>query len=353
MNIPKYLTIILCAVFVLFFSFWCFFVATPDYSFSERRALATMPEITWESIKTGEFAKEFEEYTTDRFPLRDAWRSIKAYARLGLFMQKENNDIFVKDGHIGKIEYPINYEMLDYSISLFNKVKDKYFQDNRVYFSVIPDKNKYISDLKLDYDALEEYIKNGLQFASYISVDHLLSADDYYFTDSHWKQEKIVDVAKHLAQTMGTDVPDDYETYTLNTEFNGVYSGQSALNFKPDKIRYLSNDIIENLRVTGANAVYDMGRADSKDPYEFFLSGNQPLVKIENPNSQSGKKLLVFRDSFASSLMPILAQGYNEVTMVDLRYMNSELLNQFVDFSDSDVLFLYSASLLNNSTSMK
>ncbi len=353
MKIKMYLTIALCLGFVLFFSFWCFFITTPDYSDAERRALAKMPEITWQSIKSGEFAKKFEEYTTDRFPARNMWRSIKAYTRLNVFMQKENNDIFVKDGHISKIEYPLNTDMLDYAISLFTKINNKHLQQNNVYISIIPDKNKYLADLKLDYDKLENYMYDRLQFCKPIQIGHLLSADDYYYTDSHWKQENIADVAQHLATSMGTTLLYDYETFALNTPFKGVYAGQSALNCEPDSIQYLSNHIINNLQVSGANAVYDMKKADSKDPYEFFLSGNQPLVKIKNPNSTNAKKLVVFRDSFASSLMPLLAQGYSEVTMIDLRYMNSALLDQVVDFSQADVLFLYSAGLLNNSTSMR
>ena len=88
MKIQKYLSVVFCATFILFFSFWCFFVATPDYSESERRTLAKFPEITWQSIWSGDFAKKFEEYTTDRFPIRDKWRSIKAYTRLNLLLQK-------------------------------------------------------------------------------------------------------------------------------------------------------------------------------------------------------------------------------------------------------------------------
>lgn len=353
MKFSKYFTVFLCLVFVLFFSFWCFFVPTPDYSNAERRALAKMPEFTWQSIKTGEFAKEFEEYTTDRFPARDVWRSVKAYVRLNVFMQNENNNIFVKDGHISKIEYPLSIDMLDYAISLFTKIYDKHLQQNNVYITIIPDKNKYIADLKMDYDKLEDYVYEGLDFCTPISIDNFLSAEDYYYTDSHWKQENIVDVAQHIANSMGTSIPGDYDVFTLETSFNGVYAGQSALKCEPDVIKYLQNDTIKNLEVTGAKAVYDKSKADSKDPYEFFMSGNQPFVKIKNPNNSSSKRLVVFRDSFASSLMPLLSQGYSEVVMVDLRYTNSSLLEKIVDFSNADVLFLYSASLLNNSTSMR
>lgn len=353
MKIQKYLTIGLCLLFVLFFSSWCFFIETPDYSYSERRSLAKMPEITWQRIKSGEFAEKFEEYTTDRFPLRDIFRSIKANTRLNVFLQKENNGIFVKDGHISKIDYPMNEKMLDYAVSLFSKIQQNHLKENEVYFTVIPDKNKYLADLKFDYDKLENYIYDNLKFATPIKIDDMLSANDYYFTDSHWKQEEIIDVAKHIAKSMGTDIPDSYETKALETSFLGVYAGQSALKCEGDVIKYLSNDIIKNLQVTGAKAVYDKRKADSKDPYEFFLSGNMPLVNIKNPNNPNSKRLIVFRDSFASSLMPLLAQGYSEVTMIDLRYMNSALLEKMVDFTDAQVLFIYSANLLNNSTSMK
>lgn len=353
MKIQKYLTITFCSVFVLFFSFWCYFIETPDYSYSERRTLAKRPQITWESIKSGEFATAFEEYTTDRFPIRDFFRSIKAYTRLNLLMQKENNNIFVKNGHISKIEYPMNTEMLDYAVSLFSDIRSKHFKDNDVYFTVVPDKNKYLADLKIDYDKLEEYMYDNLKFCKPIRISQLLSEKDYYFTDSHWKQQEIRKIAKHIAKSMGTNIPDKYKILTLKTPFYGVYSGQSALKTKPDVIKYLNNSIIENLQVTGADAVYDMKKANGKDPYEFFLSGNQPLVKIKNPKNKDGKRLIVFRDSFASSLMPLLAQGYSEVTMIDLRYMNSLLLEEMVDFSDAQILFIYSANLLNNSISMK
>lgn len=353
MKIQKYLTVFLCSFFVLALSFWCFFIKTPDYSDAERRVLAKFPEITWQNIKTGKFSSDFETYATERFPLRDGWRSIKAYTRLNLFLQNENNNIFVKDGHISKTEYPLNHEMLDYAACLFTNVKEQYFKNNKTYLAIIPDKNKYIADLKLDYDELEKYMQNTLPFCTPIQIGKLLSADDYYFTDSHWKQENIIDIAKHIANSMGTDIPTDYKTNVLTTDFYGVYAGQSALKVKPDTINYLTNDNINNLEVTGASAVYDFKKANSKDPYEFFSSGNQPLVTIKNRGSTTDKKLIVFRDSFASSIMPLLAQGYSQVTMVDLRYINSSLLSQYVDFEDADILFLYSSSVLNNSTSMK
>lgn len=351
------LTVLLCGLFMLVFTVWCFTGKTPDYSDSERRVLKSFPEFSFESFASGKFAKDFESYSTERFPLRDSFRSIKAYARLYGFMQKDNNDLFVADSHLSKLTYPENPVMTSHATELLTKVKDTYFPDSKVYLSVIPDKNMYIAEengyLSIDYKGFTDRIREGLPFAEYIEVSHLLSADDYYLTDTHWKQENITDVASTIAQGMGKELKDTYTENVMEYPFNGVYVGQSALKVKPDAITYLTNDTINNLQVEGANAVYDMSKAQSKDPYEIFLSGTQPLIKITNPANQSGDRLIIFRDSFGSSITPLLSEAYSEITLVDLRYISSNLLGEYVDFENADVLFMYSTVILNDSLSLK
>ena len=51
--------------------------------------------------------------------------------------------------------------------------------------------------------------------------------------------------------------------------------------------------------------------------------------------------------------MPLLAEGYSKITLVDIRYMQSGLLERFLEFEDQDVLFLYSTSVLNHSETLK
>ena len=283
MKIKNIISVLLCGVFILALAAWCFFGPKAEYSESERRTLAKLPEITWESIYTGKFASGFEEYATDVFPMRDLWRSIKAYTRLGLFAQKDNNDLFLKDGHIGKLEYPMKPNMMDYAAKLFTKAYEENFPNANVYFAMIPDKNKDLADLKLDYAEFEAQMQEKLPFATPIGISDLLSSEDFYYTDTHWRQDKITDVADRLAQTMGTKLPQEYEKRELDVDFYGVYAGQSAMNPEPDTITVLTNETIEGLKVqlldlnTGglkASVVYDMDKAKGKDPYELFLSGN-------------------------------------------------------------------------------
>jgi hypothetical protein len=109
-----------------------------------------------------------------------------------------------------------------------------------------------------------------------------------------------------------------------------------------------------NTGMMNSSEVYDMEKAEGKDPYELFLSGNQPYVRITNPANPEGKRLVVFRDSFGSSIAPLLAQGYSEVILLDLRYLSSAFVGKVgIDFRNADVLFLYSTLLLNSSTGMR
>ena len=370
---------------------WTVIADTPDYSDSERRVLASFPEISAESILEGDFAEGFDEYAVERFPARDMWRGIKAYASKA-FLQKDNNGIYTVDGHISKLEYPMNTAMLDHAASVFSKVNELYLDSEgdgsensigNVYFAMIPDKNRYLAEpsghLALDYDKLTEYMVDKMDFAEYIEIADLLEASDYYYTDSHWRQEKITDVADRLLQQMammngeeqattGKSSLGDFRTETATSDFEGVYLGQSALKWQPDTIKYLTNDAIEKAEVSlegveGTKTVYNMDKLAGKDPYEMFLSGNQSIVTIKNPmagesginddSAASSKRLVMFRDSFGSSLAPLLIENYSEIVLVDLRYISSDLVGDYVDFQGADVLFMYSTSMLNNSLAIR
>ena len=146
----------------------------------------------------------------------------------------------------------------------------------------------------------------------------------------------------------------------METPFYGVYYGQAALPVKPDKLYYLESDILRECKVTSYDTgkpeetvIYNMEKAKGNDAYELFLSGTSALQVIENPAVSEEKELIVFRDSFGSSLIPLLADGYSKITIIDTRYVNSALLGNLVDFQGQDTLFIYSTLILNNSMSMR
>ena len=159
--------------------------------------------------------------------------------------------------------------------------------------------------------------------------------------------------------------PVEYTMNTLSEPFYGVYYGQAALPHKPDEMHYLTNETLKNCTVTYFDGkkepvsadMYDINKAKGKDPYELFLSGTMPLITMDNPSSQSARTLLMFRDSFGSSLAPLLVPYYERIIMIDIRYMKSDVLGNYVPFEslseeNTDVLFLYSTYVLNDSMSL-
>ena len=86
----------------------------------------------------------------------------------------------------------------------------------------------------------------------------------------------------------------------------------------------------------------------------MFLSGSLAVITIENPNATSDKELVMFRDSFGSSIMPLLAESYAKITLCDIRYIAPADLANYVDFENcDDMLFLYSTLIVDAATALR
>ena len=224
-------SILLCTVFVLMIgilSVWFLLKGENGYSVSERRELAKFPKLDFETVMNGSFTSEFEDYCRDRFPARDSFRSVKAVSEFFIFGNTTCNGFYLHDGHIGKTEYPMNTSSLDGAAEKIKFLYDKFLSGNveNTYFSLIIDKNAFLTEgakvLSMDYNEYEKYITEKLSFAEYISIYELLGADDFYFTDQHWKQESIVDVADKISGAMGNPISESFEKIKLDNPFYGI-----------------------------------------------------------------------------------------------------------------------------------
>lgn len=357
--------IAVAAVVIFGLGLWSIIKPDTEFSDSERRHLAKMPEVSAQNIflEKGDqsFMMEFEAYATDQFPFREEFRRLNSMFSRYCFGKKEINDIYVADSYAAKLEYRLNESSLDWAAGRFKYIADRYLEDSKAYIAVIPDKGYYLARNNgypsMDYEKLFDTVKEETSdFAEYIDLTGLLGPESYYRTDTHWRQERIIPVAEHIAGSMGAVFDGDYSVNTLEKPFYGVYYGQMALPMKPDTLEYLTNAVLDNAVVHCLDgeeperiSVYDMEKAVGKDSYEIFLSGSRALITIENPYASEQKELVIFRDSFGSSLAPLLAGGYSKITLVDIRYISPAFVGKFVDFEGADVLFLYSTLVLNNS----
>lgn len=277
---------------------------------------------------------------------------------------RDENGVYTALGYAAKLNYPLDEDSVSYAAGRFGYVYEQYLKDNceNIYVSIIPDKNYFLAEENgypaLDYSRLTEVLIGQMEYAQYIDIFPLLELSDYYRTDTHWRQEKITDVAAFIAEKMGVTLSAEYTESALDAPFFGIHCRQADIDIEPDALVYLQNEMLKQCRVYDAETdsyldVYNMELAAGNDPYEIFLSGAKSLLIIENPNAASEKELIVFRDSYASSIAPLWAEGYSKITLVDIRYLFPDLLTRFVDFHGQDVLFLYSTLVLNNSITIK
>lgn len=342
---------------------WNIFKSDEEVSSWERRKLQQFPALSWSSLQSGEFMKEFESYLSDQFPMRDMFRRLKAKIHFDLLGQKDNSGVYITQGHASKIDAVLNKSRVEDFNKKIGEFYSMYLEntDCKAYYSIIPDKNYFLAQQNgypaFDYKELFELVDSGLGFMTEIEIADLLSVEDYYTTDTHWKQQRITAVAEKIRREMGMDAVTDYEEKTVG-DFYGVYYGQSALDLAPDEIRYLTDEEIEsctvyNLETNKTTAVYDMEKLSSVDLYDIYLSGAVSFMEITNPSAKTGKELVIFRDSFGSSLAPLLLSGYEKVTLIDTRYIMPEMIGNYIEFSNQDVLFVYSTMIVNNSGALK
>ena len=366
--VDKTKNIVLSLVFLVII-FGMFFInickEQEDISLAERRKLAKFPEITLNSILKGNFSEDFENYTMDQFFYREAFRRLKANVEMKLLNKKDFNNIYEYNNTLIKQEYPLNEKSVLNIAKKINQINEKYLdKTNNIYFSIVPDKNYYTDEnkyLKLDYNKLEELMIKNLNTMQYIDIFDCLDLSNYYYTDTHWKQEDLLGVANKIATEMKFNeyLKNNFQTIELTT-FKGVYAGQFPLENKNNKdtIQILTNEEIEKAKVYNYDTkkeskVYDLNKLTANDKYDIYLSGASSILTIENSNSKAEKELIIFRDSFGSSLIPLFIEAYQKITVVDIRYINLNLLGEYIDFKNKDILFLYSTSIINNSESIK
>lgn len=341
-------------------------IIAPDIeiSRSERRKLAVMPEITLKAVMSSEFSDDFEKYALDQFVLRDSFRTVKATTQFYLLWQLENNGIYIADGTVSKIESTLNEAQILTACDKINSVRDEYFNGKTVYFALVPDKNYYIAEKNgypsLDFDAMKAILADKLSGFSFIELTDCLTSADYYVTDTHWKQASLGRVRDRIAEVLSLTLPslESYDSHTLSP-FYGVYYGQSALPLPPDDITYLTNPATEassvfNLEINGDQPVYNLEKFTGLDSYDVFMSGAAAFQVATNPMCESGRSLIIFRDSFGGSLVPLLLDAYQTVTLVDLRYISSSLLGDYMEVDDNtDILFMYSPLIINNGSMLR
>lgn len=324
---------------------------TPDRDVSsyERRKLVGV-----EKLKS-DFVDNLDDYMSDQFPFRDGLISLASFVERKILRNASANDVYLEDGYAIEKNYPMDEKSVDNFVKKISYINDNYLKNSRVFYTLLPDKSYFLKEgLRLDFDELVKRVRT--LDITYIDGMSQFELEDYYRTDIHIKQPSYLKFVNVLGDAMGFGIV-DYERRV--SKYDGFYGATySKVPFvSPDTISYLESEytnaaVVRHLEY-GEKAVYDESAFRGVDAYDVFLSGASSLVEVTNPMLESDRRIVIFRDSFASSLAPLLIPYYKKITLVDLRYISLDNASEYIDFDGADVLFMYSTLIANNSALLK
>lgn len=336
------------------------FVLLPEQNFSEKekRYLAQFPEVTWENIASGKFGEEVETYLADHIPGRDFLVGLAAYYDRYSGRQV-TKDVYVAEGD-RIVEAPVAWDeaAAQKNMNAINRFAEAVGQ--KVDLMIVPSagfcleetvqglKDPYTdTQIIRDIYAMAEERVEGIDLIPAFNAVNDPGAL-YYRTDHHWTSRGAYAAYKAYMELQDRPYPAESDfTVTSHGGFYGSTYSRSGL--------WLTKS--ENVELWDTGAAFTVTNAETKEPhqglfyeerlqeldkYTVYLDGNHSLVRIENPAAAGKGNLLVIRDSYANCLGTFLANSYESVTLVDLRYYRSPVSELVAQGDFTDILVCYS-----------
>lgn len=338
-----------------------------SFSENEKRVLSEAPQIDAAGIADGSVFRSIESYLSDHFPGRELWVGANAYLENAEGRGATEDIVRGTDDWLFTAPVSDDRETLWDNMQAITTFAEK--QSVPVTMMAVPSAGAVVSDklpaLHLPYpdaDLLEEARRIAGNTLHWVDLyTDFCSAEQperlYYRTDHHWTTEGAYRAYCLMMEELGqSSVPHDDFTVEQITDFYGTSYSKSGLWLtEPDTLELWTDSDIQ-----AVTTVYDANRADpvtregmffreyleDADKYPVFLSGNHARVHIET-NADSGKRLLVIKDSYAHALAPFLAEEYSTIDLIDLRYFKQQTISSWLEENPADeILLVYGLSSL-------
>jgi len=351
---------------------------TPDraYSRSEKRSLAAFPSLNAEALLDGEFMDSLEDYLADQFPLRESLMKLKSALDLTLGIRESQDVFYLSDGSLAERFTMPSGKKTEALLAELNDFGEEYSEDRTLTFLLAPtavsirtsllpenaltdDQNAYIDGL---YEGLSDRFTT-LDVRDTFEERTNAGENLYYLTDHHWNTEGASLAASAYLQSVGIEETEELERGIVCNDFAGSLIQKSG--YAPEvrdavEICRLpqdpGNDFLYSVTYPYSHvqsaSLYDADALSGDDPYQVFFGGNHPTVLIET-SLDTGRNLLIIKDSFANCVVPFLVPYFDSVTMVDPRYYYDDLELLILENRFTDILFLYNANTLSEDSSLR
>lgn len=310
-------------------------ILAPSKKFSEveNRQLQQMPEFSVESLFSGKFTSEYEEFITDQFVFRDSWISIKSGVERLLGKREVNGVYFADDGYFIEKGSNIEAERLNNNAAFLEKFAADMGDEYNLRILIAPTASLTLKDklplLAPTWDQAS-FLDRLSEIDGFIDTRNILSEHKdeyiYYRTDHHWTTYGAYLAYTELVKSLGMEpLSLDYiNELILSDEFLGTVVAKVGVKSDYDRLFTYEYDTLPtvsldyNLGEETTDSIYDFSKLDTRDKYGVFLGGNDAIIKLKTSN-QNGRVLLMIKDSYSHCMLPLLINHYEEIILIDPR----------------------------------
>lgn len=367
----------IAAVFLLLiFGFAIATVLKPsnERSETENRLLEQKPVLTWNALISGKFSEDYEAYLSDQFVVRDGWISLKtAFERAALRQEAEDvyfaRDNYLIEKHTGVFTAETAERNIQTLAAFFTNLS-KSMDPVHLTAMVVPNAVDILRDKLPPFaDPYDEEIylqkiagalPEGVWFDSSSVLRQHSGEEIYYRTDHHWKTLSAYYTFEAWAGEKGLagDSAFSFRPVTVTDSFEGTIASRLGIVGRADSIERFDPEIpfdyylIYNQSDDIRNTVYQDSFLERKDKYAYFYGGNFGLIQAKMPEHETGRNLLVIKDSYAHCFVPFTYALFDQVDMLDTRYYNASISALIGQENYTDILFLFNAAGFAEETSL-
>jgi hypothetical protein len=338
-----------------------------DTSENENRKLAQFPSISWSSVKDGSYFSALESYASDQFVLRDFWITLKSKTDR-LIGKRESNGVYLcKDDYLMEIPATPEKKTVDRTMQAVDRFAARH-TDLKFYMTIVPNAVCVLSDKLPSNAPVRDQRKDlsgiagALEGVTFLDVTDVLCANRteqlYYRTDHHWTSRAACCAFKAMAPSMGLDADAaQYDIYTVSDTFEGTLASRSGVHDVKDTIEVYApkTDVKYCVNYPDTKqtvcSLYVRDCLKDKDQYTVFFGGNHPRVDVTT-TADTGKTLLLLKDSYANCFVQFLTPYYDHIILIDPRYYYDSVDTILSREGVTDVLFLYNTDTFLGDTAL-
>ena len=237
-----------------------------------------------------------------------------------------------------------------------NRFKKALGDDANIYNMVVPTSGEYyLPDIYSTYnashrksiDSINEKLDGVIPVPAIDALAAHVSEDIYLRTDHHWQPLGAYYAAKCFAETAGVPFADisTMEKVSVDGYMGTMWSFTKSANLggDPEVFTYYkpSNSYTTYYYDTAYKFDYSLPffvSMPTSSMYSTFMGGDKKIVRIST-DAGTGRKLVVFKDSYGNAEIPFYFGSFDEIYVCDMRYFDLNAID-FIKFTGAtDVLF--------------